>query len=192
MTQASDRRAAVELARTLMAEDVVFLDTETTGLDTTSEVVEICIVDVQGTVLLDSLVRPTRDIPPDATAIHGLSDRMVRDAPSWSNVWPDVRRLVSERQVAIYNADFDVKMMRQSHRAHGLRWRLGDDKFWCVMRLYATFSGQWNRRHGDYRWHRLEAAAAQSGVAVDTTHRARPDALLARAVLRHMANQRDD
>ena len=192
MTQAADRRTAGELARTLIEERVVFLDTETTGLDETSEVVEICIVDLKGKVLLDSLVRPTRKIPPDATAIHGISDRMVRGAPTWSDLWPDVHGLVSGRHVAIYNADFDLQMMRQSHRAHGLRWRLGDDKLWCVMRLYAAFCGQWNAGFGKYRWHKLAMAAAQCGVAVGTVHRARPDALLARAVLQHMADQRDD
>jgi len=190
MTRADDRRAAVERARTLVAQCPVFLDTETTGLDAAAEVVEICIVDLAGAALLDSLVRPTRAIPPDATAIHGISDAMVRGAPTWSDLWPDVQRLVSERHVAIYNADFDLQMMRQSHRAHGLPWRLGDDKLWCVMRLYAAFAGQWSERRGDYRWHKLEVAAAQCGVAVATAHRARPDALLARAVLQHMADQR--
>jgi DNA polymerase III subunit epsilon len=192
MTQAGARRAAVERARTLVAERPVFLDTETTGLDATAEVVEICIVDLEGTVLLDSLVRPTRTIPPDATVIHGISDGMVRGAPTWSDLWPDVDRLLSGRHVAIYNADFDVQMMRQSHRAHGLRWRLGDDKLWCVMRLYAAFSGQWNERRGEYRWHKLEAAAAQCGIKVGAAHRARPDALLARGVLQYMADQRGD
>ena len=143
-------------------------------------------------MLLDSLVRPTRTIPSDVTAIHGISDDMVRNAPSWSDLWPEVHRLVSERLVAIYNADFDVRMMRQSHAAHGLRWRLGEDKLRCVMRLYSAFCGQWNERLGNYRWHKLEVAAAQCGVAVGTAHRARPDALLARAVLHHMASQRDD
>ena len=48
MTQAGDRRTAIDLARTLITERAVFLDTETTGLDAASEVVEICIVDVEG------------------------------------------------------------------------------------------------------------------------------------------------
>jgi DNA polymerase III subunit epsilon len=191
MTQAGDRKVAVERARTLAAQRPVFLDTETTGLDATAEVVEICIVDIEGAVLLDSLIRPTRAIPADATAIHGITDGMVRGAPTWSDLWPDVERLVSERHVAIYNADFDVQMMRQSHRAHGLSWQLGEDKLWCVMRLYAAFAGQWNERRGEYRWHKLEVAAARCGVRVGTAHRARQDALLARAVLQHMAEQRD-
>ena len=192
MTQAGDRSAAVERARTLVAQRPVFLDTETTGLDAAAEVVEICIVDLEGTVLLESLVRPTREIPPDATAIHGITDGMVRGAPTWSELWPDVQGLVSEHHVAIYNADFDVQMMRQSHRAHGLRWQLGGERLWCVMRLYAAFAGQWNERRGEYRWHKLEVAAARCGLAVGTAHRARPDALLALAVLQYMAEQRDD
>ena len=190
-TAPPDRRWAIERSRALIEERAVFLDTETTGLDATSEVVEICIVDHGGAVLLDSLISPTGTIPPAAIAIHGIDEGMVRGAPSWAALWPRVDSILSGHPVAVYNAEFDLRMMRQSHMAHGLRWRPGDRDLSCVMRLYAAFSGQWSGRHGAYRWHTLGAAATQCGVAVSGTHRARADALLARAVLRHMADQQD-
>ena len=47
------------------------LDTETTGLYDDAEIVEISIIDENGGVLLDTLVKPLKPIPAEATAIHG-------------------------------------------------------------------------------------------------------------------------
>ncbi len=44
----------------------MILDTETTGLYD-AEIVELSIIDTAGNVLLDTLVRPTRPIPAEAT-----------------------------------------------------------------------------------------------------------------------------
>ncbi|MFJ2900325.1 exonuclease domain-containing protein [Streptomyces sp. NPDC087218] len=58
------------------------LDTETTGLDYDSRIVEIAVTTAAGTVLLDTLVNPGAPIPAEAAAIHGITDVMVADAPS--------------------------------------------------------------------------------------------------------------
>jgi DNA polymerase III epsilon subunit-like protein len=55
------------------------------------------------------------------------------------------------------------------------------------MHLYAQFHGEWDRRRGSFRWQKLESAARQNGILLRNTHRACDDALLTRAVLRHMA-----
>ena len=47
------------------------LDTETTGLDNQAEIVEISIIAQQGQVVLDTLVKPLRPIPADATVSLG-------------------------------------------------------------------------------------------------------------------------
>lgn len=54
----------------------IILDTETTGLDNTAEIVEISVINDQGEVLLDTLIKPTKPIPGDATAIHGITNEM--------------------------------------------------------------------------------------------------------------------
>ena len=59
------------------------LDTETTGLYDDAEIVEISIIDENGGVLLDTLVKPLKPIPAEATAIHGITNEMVATAPTW-------------------------------------------------------------------------------------------------------------
>ena len=56
--QLSQRQNAIMIARQVIAQNPVYLDTETTGLEKTDEIVEISIVDDSGQVLLDSLVKP--------------------------------------------------------------------------------------------------------------------------------------
>lgn len=180
------RREVVRRARDILAQRPVYLDTETTGLAATDEIVEICLVDDDGTVLLDSLVRPRGRISPEAMRVHGITERMVAGAPAWPEVWREVRAALSRRAVAIYNAGFDLRMIEQSHRGHGLTRGLAGLRPHCIMELYAAFHGERDPRYGTYRWQRLEVARSQCGIALPNAHRARADALLARAVLRHM------
>ncbi|MCW3664158.1 3'-5' exonuclease, partial [Burkholderia cenocepacia] len=58
----------------------ILLDTETTGLDESAEIVEIAVIDDAGNVLLNTLVKPKHPIPNSATAIHGITNAMVATA----------------------------------------------------------------------------------------------------------------
>ena len=183
------RHEAVLEAGRILAEHPVYLDTETTGLDAGDQIVEICVLDHDGSVLVDSLVKSACRISPGAAAVHGITEGAVRDAPMWPEVWPAVEAALRGRLVAIYNAPFDLRMIEQSHRAHGLAgWRPRSDAR-CLMELYARFRGDWSGRRGGYRWHRLEDAGWQCGIEQKQAHRARADAWLASAVLHHVAGQ---
>jgi DNA polymerase-3 subunit epsilon len=175
------RLATIQKARQIWAAQPLFLDTETTGLGNAAEIVEISILDHNGGVLLDTLVRPRRSIPADAIQVHGIRNEMVRDAPTWMHVWPQVESILAGRQVGIYNAEFDLRMMRQSHHVIGLPWRRFPGQEFCVMRLYADF-------YGSRRWQRLEDAGRQSGINLPNSHRARGDTLLTLEVFKFMVD----
>ncbi|MGD8603649.1 MAG: 3'-5' exonuclease [Anaerolineales bacterium] len=180
------QEASLEAAR-IVKLDPIYLDTETTGLENWDEVIEIGLVDFSGQVLLETLIKPQGSIPPDATRIHGIRDRDVLTAPTWRLIWPQVQRIIEGRHLAIYNADYDLRMMRQSHARAGLEWRPGVFDNSCIMKLYAKYRGDWNPARRSFRWHSLEVAGRQCGLELSNTHRAADDALLARAVLMHMA-----
>lgn len=182
--------SAAQRARTILQSKPIFLDTETTGLTSSAEIVEIGIVNAKGRKLLDSLVRPTARIPSAATDVHGISNKMVAKAPTWAEIWPRVEKLLSGRSVGIYNADFDLRMMKQSHEQHGLVWQdLGGSAF-CVMKLYARFHAE-SLGLAKAKWHKLEKAGQQCGICLPNSHRATDDARLASAVFRHMAQAGD-
>lgn len=185
----SSRIEAIRFAREKQGLQPVYLDTETTGISQTSEIVEISIIDHEGHTLLDSLVKPTRPIPPDAYQIHHISNEMVQSAPSWPEVWAEANRLLSGKTVGVYNADFDLRLIKQTHARHMMVWKPRDFQFFCIMKLYAQFVGEWNARQRDYRWHSLDAAGRQCRIQLSNTHRALDDTRLARAVFEHIAAQ---
>lgn len=180
------RAAAIARARQILADRPLYLDTETTGLDKRAEIVEISLIDHDGAVLLDSLVKPTRRIPWDATRVHNISDAMVADAPTWAELWPQVQTLLAGRRVGIYNAEFDLRMIAQSHTAHKVVETAAGSNAFCIMKLYAEFFGE-RGSYGGYKWQGLDNAARQCGISLPNSHRAGADALLTRAVLEYMA-----
>jgi DNA polymerase-3 subunit epsilon len=185
----SARAAAAALAQAALTGRPLYLDTETTGLGAHDEIIEICLLEADGSVLLTSLVRPQHTIPADVVRIHRITNAMVADAPTWAELWPQVAEQIEGRRLAIYNADFDLRMMRQSHARYGLPWARHERQSLCIMKLYAQFRGDWNQAYRSYRWHSLENAGRQCGIALPNSHRAADDALLARAVLHAIAGQ---
>lgn len=177
---------AGRLARQILEKQPIYLDTETTGLGPGAEIVEIAVLESDGSPWFQSLVRPTQPIPPDAMRIHGISDEMVRSAPPWIIVWQNLRPLLNNRLVAIYNAEFDLRIMRQSHSRYRQPWRERIAHH-CIMKLYAEFRGESNRQRGTFRLHSLGDAGRQLGIPLPNSHRAAGDALLARAVLHAIA-----
>jgi DNA polymerase-3 subunit epsilon len=169
-------------AREYLAVPHIFLDTETTGLDSRAQIIEICVIDRDGKVLVDSLVRPEGSIPQDAIRIHGITDEMVNTAPTWPEVWPLVEGVLNGRYLIAYNADFDRRMMQQSHQRYGLPWLLPQGRFIDVMKLYSEYRGQ-------SRWVSLDVAGRQCGIPLPNAHRAQADTLLVQALLQYIAGQ---
>ncbi len=180
------RKRAIETARKIIERNPVYLDTETTGLNKSDEIIEISIIDDAGQVVFSSLVRPTQPIPPDSTSIHGITDADVRGARTWPVVWPEVRGALVGRLVVIYNEAFDLRMMQQSHARYGLPWK---DKFSTadLLKIYAEFRGEWDARRGSYRLHSLALAGQQCRISLPNAHRSTADTLLTRAVLHYVA-----
>jgi len=186
MNEMSFRNQIRDFARQQIEKRPLYLDTETTGLDKNAEIVEIAIVEYDGSLLFQSLVRPSRPIPPEVVAVHGIRDEEVKTAPPWPVVWNSLRPLVRGRLIAAYNAEFDRRMMEQSLTRYGLRWQ---DTFSTldIMQIFAEFRGEWDPGRRAYRYFKLEEAGRYLGIPLPNSHRAFDDALLARAVLHAIA-----
>ena len=181
-------------ATALLAVEPLILDTETTGLGDEAEICEIAVIRHDGSVVLDTLVRPTGKISAGATRVHGITDADVRDAPSIDDVLDaSVRLLLASHQIAIYNADYDLRLLRQSAAAAGQYdiniWAMGMRReAFCVMEAFAEWYGSWNVRHESYTWQKLETAALHFGLSWDgKAHRALTDARMTLEVVKSMA-----
>jgi DNA polymerase-3 subunit epsilon len=178
----SQRTNAIKKARAYHALLPLFIDTETTGLSPFDEIVEIAIVDSDGAVLFNSLVRPTRQISPESGRVHKITQAMLADQPTWPELLPEVAAVIGGKYVGIYNADFDLRMIQQTQKNHGLAGQPFGKTF-CIMKLYAEFSP-----FAAGRYQKLEDAGRQCRIAIPNSHRALDDAQLARAVFQCMVN----
>jgi DNA polymerase-3 subunit epsilon len=182
-----NRRSAVAWARAIAEDqDVVFLDTETTGLGAHAEIVDIAVIAADGRVLLDSLVRPVGPIPPEATLIHGITEELVARAPPWRDLVTSLRDLLESRTVVVYNAEFDRAMVTRCTLRLGLTPITAD--WQCAMRAYAAYRGERSRGRPGFRLHRLDHVATALGFA-PIIHRARSDAEVCRALVLAMAEE---
>lgn len=180
------RQKAIEEARRVVGLCPVYLDTETTGLERDDEIIEIAIIDDEGQILFESLVKPRKRIPADATRVHHITNTHVENASAWPIVWTKAKEVLQGKLIVMYNDDFDLRMMKQSYLQYNLRWNEKLDTF-DLLKLYAQFRGEWDYKHGHYRYHSLANAGIACGIGLPNAHRASADILLTRALLHHIA-----
>ncbi|MDP8935009.1 MAG: 3'-5' exonuclease [Cyanobacteriota bacterium] len=175
-----DRVSAVLWAREqLNQKDWVILDTETTGLYD-AEIVEIAIIDTLGKILLDTLIKPSISIPAEVTEIHGISDAMVADAPTFPEVYPRIDAALKDKRVLIYNSAFDIKILNYCCRFHTLPILNLTKRSACLMEWVAQWAGNWSCYHKDYRY-----------VPLNGGHRALGDCTAAFELIKLMAADSD-
>jgi len=179
-------------AQQCLYRNCLVLDTETTGLSGLAEIIEIAVIDAGGKVLLNTLVRPSKPIPADATAIHGITNEMVSDAPTWPEISAQVHALIAGKLTVTYNAEYDLRLLMQTDAIWDVQPEFSTDtdtmpQMVCAMEEYAEFYGQRNER-GGYKWQKLTAAAEQQGVIIEgTPHRALSDCLTTLGLIKAMA-----
>jgi len=170
----------------------LILDTETTRLDAKAEIIEIGIIDINGNTVFHSLVKPFGPIPSEATAIHGISDADVANAPTWPDIHQQVSDLISQRQIIIYNAEYDRRLLTQTAIQYGLPSIMFAD--WCAMHAVAKWFAEWDPKREQWKWQRLTSAAEKLRVTLPDTsqaHRAIYDCQLTRGVLLAIAAQQN-
>ncbi len=97
---------------------ICFFDLETTGTDVARDrIVEISIVKVFPNGNRESrtwLVNPTIPIPPQATAVHGISNEKVASEPTFKELAPQIHQLIKDADLAGYNSDrFDIPLLAE-------------------------------------------------------------------------------
>ena len=187
----TNRRTAAAKAKSLWNLWPLVFDTETTGLGTRAEIVELAVVEWTGAPVFNKVLRPTVPVEPEAAAVHGIGDAEIGGAPGIADVLPVLRDLFDGRVVVSYSLDFDCRLLRQSLSAQGLgwpeqwTWAVTDD--FCVMKLFAEWHGELGQ-YGDYRWKKQEEALAIAGLPAEGLHRAMADARAAWTLLKWMAS----
>lgn len=97
----------------------IFLDIETTGIDPSRDrIIEIaCVKWENGKILgkLESLINPRAPIPAEITILTGITDELVKDAPSFSEFKQTVIDFMGDFPVVGHNIAFDMGFLKSHH-----------------------------------------------------------------------------
>lgn len=104
----------------------ILFDTETTGLEPLSgdRVIEVAalelINDLPTGQHFHALIDPQRDIPSDATRIHGITNAHVAGKPLFAEVAPDLLAFLGDGKLIAHNAPFDFGFLNAEFARLGL------------------------------------------------------------------------
>ena len=163
---------------------MVVLDSETTGLGSSDQVIEIAVVDLQGNVLIDERIRPSVPIEPSAEEVHGISLASLQNALQWPDIAGRLKEVLVGKRVVIYNRKFDCGVLCQTAEAFSdqAAW-IQDLEIVCAMAMAAETFGPTNR----YGTISLTNAVAAAGLQFQgDAHSAVGDALTTAALYQNM------
>lgn len=150
-------RASINWAQHVLKnkDKYVIYDCETTGLGKNDEVIEMAIIDLDGNVLLDQRIKPTKkkSIGKQASAIHGITMKDLKDCPIFVELKFVLEKILKNKKIITYNVKFDCRMYAQSFQLAGGYFHQEDWE--CAMMQYSRYVGQWNESTNDYRWQKL-------------------------------------
>lgn len=166
----------------------VVVDTETTGGsmwfgDRITEVAAVVVRNGEIVEVFETLVNPERSIPPFITALTNITWAMVRDAPTFDRVAPDLLRVLEGNVFVAHNANFDWRFLTtEVSRATGHQLR---GRRLCTVKIARKLLPQLSRRS-------LDHIARYYGVEIRNRHRAGGDALATAKCLVRMLSDLSD
>lgn len=167
---------------TLKIEETVFcfIDVETTGLspyfgDRICEVALLQWKNGRALKQFHSLVNPQRPILPDASAVNGITDEMVKDAPRFADIAPQILSVTNGAVLVAHNAPFDLGFFTAQLADQRLPFLT--NQALCTLALA--------RRFYSFTSYGLGAIARSLGLPVQLEHRAQADVLVTQQVFAH-------
>lgn len=150
---------------------IAFVDLETTGGNAIHDrITEIGIVEIgtEGVTEWSSLVNPECRISSFIQSLTGITDEMLEDAPTFSQLAREVNERLSGRIFVAHNARFDYGFLKQSLAREGIVFC---PTVLCTVRLSRRLFPQHPR-------HNLDSLIERHALVVDGRHRALADAQL--------------
>ncbi|MGH7626423.1 MAG: 3'-5' exonuclease [Gemmatimonadaceae bacterium] len=168
----------------------VVVDVETTGMSAFmgDRVTEIAAVVVRGGSIAEqfqTLVNPERPIPAMITALTHITPQMVRDAPRFRDIAPDLLQFLQGHVFVAHNAEFDWRFV-SAEVARATNGQLTGRRL-CTVRLARRLLPQLRSR-------KLDSLAHFYNVTITDRHRAAGDALATAHILLRLldaARERD-
>lgn len=120
---------------------IAFIDLETTGISiSTDRIVEIAIVKIMpdGTKLVKrKLINPQMPIPAGASEVHGITNEMVKDAPTFKQVANELKQFMDNCDMGGYNSNrFDVPLLIEEFSRSGMEFSIEGRKMIDAQKVF--------------------------------------------------------
>lgn len=160
----------------------VVVDIETTGGSARyHRIIEIAIVIFEGEEIVErfsSLVNPGVYIPAYITALTGIDDDMVADAPTFGEMAPYIKKLFQDGVFVAHNVNFDYGFLKKEFELAGVQFEM---KKLCTVRLSRkVIPGLSSYALGNICRH--------LGIVNEARHRALGDAMATVELLKYLIN----
>jgi DNA polymerase III subunit epsilon len=124
-----------------LSKPLAVIDLETTGINlSVDRVVEIAIVKIMPDgrkIIKRKILNPEMPIPASSTEFHGITDDMVKDAPTFKQVANEVKQFLENSDLAGYNSNrFDIPMLAEEFLRSGLEFETRGRKFLDVQKIF--------------------------------------------------------
>jgi DNA polymerase-3 subunit epsilon len=120
---------------------IAFIDLETTGINITSDrIVEIAIVKIltDGSKQVKrKLINPEMPIPKNSSDIHGITDEMVKDAPTFKKIANEIKQFIDNCDLGGYNSNrFDLPLLVEEFSRVGINFNIDGRKTVDVQKVF--------------------------------------------------------
>ena len=120
---------------------IVFIDLETTGINlATDRVIEIAIVKIlpdKTRVVKHKIVNPQMPIPKASSAIHGITDDKVKDAPTFKEVANELKQFIDNADLSGYNSNrFDIPLLMEEFLRAGITFDMTNRRMLDVQQIF--------------------------------------------------------
>lgn len=165
-----------------MAKRPIFYDTETTGINASKEkIIEIAAFDPVLNKTYHQLINPECKIPPEAIAIHKITDEMVADKPTFRDIIHSFSEFCAGDTVLVaHNNDaFDLLFLQQEFQRCSIAfpsWQFLDTLKWA--RVYRP----------DLPRHSLQFLREVYEIPPNNAHRALDDVIVLHQVYSYMTD----
>jgi DNA polymerase-3 subunit epsilon len=124
-----------------LSRPLAVLDLETTGVNLSSDrIVELAILKIMpdGSIVRKRrLINPQMKIPVQSSEIHGITDEMVKDAPTFKEISNETRQFLEQCDLAGYNSNrFDWPLLMEEFLRAGLDFDISDRKMIDVQKIF--------------------------------------------------------
>lgn len=98
---------------------------------------------------------------------------MVAYSPTLNDFIDELNALLSDRDLYIYNADFDIRILKQSNKL----FNPSNLKSHCLMHQFADIYNECNDNFWGNRWQKLTTACNYYNIELNNAHDALADVL---------------